>query len=1419
MMRNMLTMRNFGLLMFLCTLSFALVAQPLNDDCEFATELIAGQILLNETNIGSTFDISYNSNVSSCSGNNNRRSVWYKYEHYTNGAIKLRVDNFNSDLISMIITDGPCGNFVDGFCGDISDIDQYFCNLPSDLYFIQIATRANSVDDFDIVVDSEDEISVAVNIENVSCFGDNDGAVEIIPSGGIAPYSYTLGSETNTDGIFENLSTGNYNAIVEDATFCTLSLVLNIVEPDELMCAFSQVINPNCGLDNGSFTVDPQGGTGPYSFSIISGQSNSSGNTTGIYMGLESGTYVVKIDDVNGCNVACNVSLVDTAPPSCAVTNSNNPHCSIDNGTFEVEGQGGTPPYTYEIISGNGNDSGNSTGFYSNLGPGTYEIELTDDDGCNSICMISLDSPPRPSCSISIDVQPSCGNADGSFTVSASGGDPGYDYEIISGNGNNSGNNNGVYINMEADFYMVEITDASNCKDTCEIDLQSLSGPKATVTNLNGVSCFGGNNGTATANASDGTLPYMYLWSNGSDDRVQLNLAPGEYSVTVTDSGGCTDKETINIEEPGAISCDIIVDNVGCFGSDNGRIEIECNGGTAPFSYTIDNVTNDTGVFSNLTAGSYDILIEDANGCTTDENAVVDQSPPITCQLVITNEQCSGDGQGSVRVMVSGGSGNDFTFTLVDQGINNTTGFFEDLIQGNYEVHVEDAGGCETSCFFEIEPGAEKPKADFTAVFNSNPTGNIAYNQEFELKNLSIPGDNQLDQSKTAWEITNISNPSFSFNNDPFPVVGLDCVQNLLANATNNLPTEVEIMIEIEDENGCKDQEKFDVDFFNANNCHIIVEDIVMCEGDTKEIDIVFNTPNNSVISCELSQNIFGITVIYDDENCTSNKTATVIASTEGVSFLTFTFKDEEGCTAEKEVEVTVLKKPSPPNLSLSSDTICSGSNLIFDIIQSLDVYPAKINYIINNDPEIFSATIFDANINTLEINDSQVGSQTNNTIRFVSISDNDDNCLAEINNLSFDYVVTDLDDDLASLSLTSSQFCEGDQIAISYNGPIVSSETVIRFVISKQSNDNLTNPSTFKVINDLSFGLQDGFNGPFELGIEYFITAVAIANSDAGTFPEQLGCHKLGNDTRPFTFQESPKPTIDLNTDDPFCLNQSITVNNKVDRISEWMINGSSSSYFPDALENQGILILDESLIDQSVAILELKETIQYNGNPNLLCSGTQSATIQLSDNRAPDLDTIILWPGYIFASTSDEDTHCFTWGYSTYNIAEEIWEESNDVLSNSKFFYAANAPGFSESYFDSLHSNFSARELGKLFWVKTQLKENDCDTDECITQAFYYSRTLAPREANSIEDVDIKVYPNPSSDYISLSLEGAFSDNYEYVIVNKLGQIVTKGILQKNEWSHQKILSIAQYPRGLYTLQIVSSKKDYKTFKIIKI
>ena len=222
--------------------------------------------------------------------------------------------------------------------------------------------------------------------------------------------------------------------------------------------------------------------------------------------------------------------------------------------------------------------------------------------------------------------------------------------------------------------------------------------------------------------------------------------------------------------------------------------------------------------------------------------------------------------------------------------------------------------------------------------------------------------------------------------------------------------------------------------------------------------------------------------------------------------------------------------------------------------------------------------------------------------------------------------------------------------------------------------------------------------------------------------------------------FKQGPKPTIDLNLDDPFCLNQSITLNNKIGTISKWSINGNSSSYFPDAIENQGILILEEALIDQSVATLELEETIRYNGNPNLFCSGVKSETIQLSDKRAPDLDSIILWPGYIFASTSNEDTHCFTWGYSIYNDSLEIWEESDQILSNSKFFYAANASGFSQSYFDSLHNNISTRILGKIYWVKTQLKENDCSTDECITQAFYNSRTLTPREAESINDCDHK-------------------------------------------------------------------------------
>ena len=784
-MINLLSNRNLTLLIFLFIISFSLEAQPPNDDCELATEILAGQTLVNETNVGSSVDINYNSNNASCNSFIHRRSVWYKYDHYTNGAIRIRIENFTTNILSMVITEGPCGNYLDGDCGDYSDTDQYFCNIPAGVYHIQIATKIEDTGVFDITMDSEPEISVNVNVINASCFGGNDGSAEVIASEGVPPYSYTMGSETNTDGLFENLATGNYNVLVEDAVSCTLSLDLNVAQPSEVTCSFSQVTDPNCGVENGSFQVCGQGGNGPYTYSIISGQSNDTGDESGLYTGLASGSYIVKTIDENGCEDACNISLSDTPSPTCSITNFSNPDCSINNGSFEIIGQDGNGPYTFEIISGNGNDSGNATGLYLNLGPGDYEVELTDFDGCTTTCTVSLLSPPIPTCSFNIDIQPSCGNADGAFTVSATGGDSGYSFDIVSGNGNNTGNGTGEYINLEADVYLVEVTDASNCKDTCTIDLESLSGPMITISNTSDVSCFGGNEGTATANASSGTSPYTYMWSNGSNDRVQLNLSPGDYTVTVTDGGGCTDKETINIGEPDEIICDIDVEDIGCFGTDSGKISIQCNGGTSPFTYTINNITNSTGTFNNLLAGTYDILIEDANACTAEETVVLNQSPPISCELEVSDERCLGDGQGSVQVMASGGSGNIYTYTL-NSNISNTSGLFQNLSQGSYEVLIEDEGGCESICYFTIAPGSAKPIANFTALFNGNPTGNLPYNQAFALKNTSLPGDHSLDQSKTKWNVIDISNSSFSFSNNPFPIVGLDCPQNLMGNATNN---------------------------------------------------------------------------------------------------------------------------------------------------------------------------------------------------------------------------------------------------------------------------------------------------------------------------------------------------------------------------------------------------------------------------------------------------------------------------------------------------------------------------------------------------------------------------------------------------------------------------------------------------------
>jgi len=277
------------------------------------------------------------------------------------------------------------------------------------------------------------------------------------------------------------------------------------------------------------------------------------------------------------------------------------------------------------------------------------------------------------------------GGNNGTATASASGGSAPYTY--LWSNGQTSASLTG----LAAGTYTVTVTDLKSCTKTSST---TITQPTVLVANTSStdVSCFGGNNGTATASASGGTAPYTYLWSNGATTSTITGLPAAVYNVTVTDANDCTATATATVDQPDALSVAGSGTDVGCFGGTNGSATATPTGGTAQYTYLWSNGET-TSAISGLTAAAYSVTVTDANDCTATATATVDQPTALSVSGSGTDVSCFGGTNGTATAMPTGGTA-PYTYSWSN---GETTSTITGLPAAVYNVTVTDANDCTST--------------------------------------------------------------------------------------------------------------------------------------------------------------------------------------------------------------------------------------------------------------------------------------------------------------------------------------------------------------------------------------------------------------------------------------------------------------------------------------------------------------------------------------------------------------------------------------------------------------------------------------------------------------------------------------------------------------------------------------------------
>ncbi len=448
---------------------------------------------------------------------------------------------------------------------------------------------------------------------DIRCYGDATGGASAGAIGGTGAYTYLWNPGAQATQSITNIIAGVYTVTITDNNGCTATKSVTLTEPPVLAANIISQTDILCnGNNTGSITVNAAGGIIPYNYSW-----NPSAQTSTTASGLNAGPYTVVVTDNNGCTMQANTTL--TEPPVLTLNLSSTPdHCLLSDGAATAVAGGGTTNYTYSW-----SNSG-ATALLNNLGAGVYTLTLSDNNGCSLVNSVAVLAAQADTFQFVSKTGTSCYNGcDGTATLQLSGNANGPYTYAWSGTFVQNGL---IGINFCAGVYTCTMTDANGCKDTMQVAITQPSQLTANI-NVTSVSCFGGNDGTATVQQNGGTAGYTYLWDNGQTNKTANNIPAGLFSCTVTDNNGCTVTAAATITEPAQLVVNTNGTSQICMGQ-TATINANVVGGTPAYTYSWNNGAVTSSIQTQpIATTNYNVTVTDSKGCTASAATTVSVNP------------------------------------------------------------------------------------------------------------------------------------------------------------------------------------------------------------------------------------------------------------------------------------------------------------------------------------------------------------------------------------------------------------------------------------------------------------------------------------------------------------------------------------------------------------------------------------------------------------------------------------------------------------------------------------------------------------------------------------------------------------------------------------------------------------------------
>jgi len=569
---------------------------------------------------------------------------------------------------------------------------------------------------------------------NIRCFGENNGEINITPKGGFYLDTYAYSWKRNGQSFGDptvqdrnSLASGFYEYRVEDIIGCFVERSLTLTEPDFLLARPDSIGFVSCeGTRDGTIHITPNGGIEPYSYKWVDVDNKIT--TSEDLDSARYGFHDFTVTDVNGCKFFQEEVNIGSLNP---MTIGLSPKTF---GNFNVSCFGKSDgEIVTSVIDGNGDpDLFNYTWYDENdvkvsiekdpidLSAGYYTVYIVDEVGCRGSNEQTLKQPQPISIVKTNGKKPgnydiSCNDlSDGSIILSTAGGHTGYrpSSHSWSMTGNPTFDDTTKNINgLRAGTYVIDVTDIYGCQNNASFTLTEPTKivlDTALISDFNGyqVSCINSTNSFIKPEITGGHGDYTYLWSTPdgalSDPLSgdQSGLPAGNYRLDLLDSINCPAQWDFVITEPDSIAVAPVLHmnngfEVSCYEGSDGAITLNTAGGVSPYAFawtSIDGSGLETAEEnqSGLSKGSYSVSVTDDNNCEAVWDFPLNQPEKLISNIDTTTISCFSSNDGMADLSVSGGVG-PYSYLW---STGDTLQDIASLFVGGYFVRVVDANSC-----------------------------------------------------------------------------------------------------------------------------------------------------------------------------------------------------------------------------------------------------------------------------------------------------------------------------------------------------------------------------------------------------------------------------------------------------------------------------------------------------------------------------------------------------------------------------------------------------------------------------------------------------------------------------------------------------------------------------------------------------